>query len=162
MNSPLELLSTVLQGTSSSPFGINFSTGLSGLYNTIATTFLPSIGAVFIIVAVVTLARGSGDPEKYIYAAMASVMVAALVSLLQTFTATGSPTTAVTGLIGYIGNVIMPIYGVWCIIKGICAHGGFFSRTYIGDDYARYFIAAIGSFSIAGLCKLFDYFVAGH
>lgn len=114
------------------------------------------------MLAVVTLARGSGDPEKYIHAAMASVMVAALVSLLHTFTSSGSPGAAITGLVGYVGNVIMPIYGVWCIVKGICAHGGFFNRTFIGDDYARYFIAALGSFSISGLCKLIDYFVAGH
>lgn len=151
-----------IQGTSGAPFGINFSTGLSGLYGFISGTFLPAIGAFFVILAVVALARGSTDPEKYIYAALASVMVAAMVSLLQTFTTTGSPSTALVGLIAYVGNVIMPIYGVWCIVKGVCALGGFLNRTFIGDDFARYFIAGVCSFAISGLCKLLDYFVAGH
>lgn len=164
MKGPFDLL-IIIQSSSSSgggPFQAwesHFTGGVNGISGFISTSVMPALGAFFVIMSIMALSKSIGDPEKYFMGGLLCCMTGSILALLQTYTS--APTTALGNFVGYIGNVIMPLYAGWSLVKAICAYGGFLSRLNVGDDWVRHFVVTCLCVCVSGLCKLGDHFIAG-
>jgi len=145
---------SVAAQSSSAPFGLNFASGLSGLTNAVLSYGMPAIGAFFVMAAIAAFAEGHRNPEPYIRGAVACWIVPGLYRLMLTFTSVG-PTHALSQASAYAGNVAFIFYGVWNLFRAIIVFSGVTNRrSYIGDDWFKYLLAAIACFIVSGLCAL--------
>lgn len=142
------------------PFNITFGSGLNSLASLLVNTLVPGLGAFFVVMAIVSLSQSNGLEERYIFAAILSLLVKGIYLLLQSYAAQG-PTAGFIALIGYTGNVLMPIYAGWNLIKGFLSLGGVLESVIVKGEPVRYFIVAFLSLMVAGVCHLLDKLVIG-
>jgi hypothetical protein len=126
---------------------------------------LPALAALCVVIGVVSYHQRK-DGGRYITAAVLCLMGPASAQLINAFV-TNTPGTgahdtyynAILNLINWVGNVIMPMFAVLNVIRGVLALGGFMERFNIGEDWVRYFIIAGASMMISGITRLLEHFV---
>ena len=143
----------------------SFITGLQAMVEWVGYLVLPALAALCVITALVTYSQRK-DGSRYLAAALLCLLGPACAQLLNAFVSTtpgtGSHDTYYNGILNltnWVGNVIMPMFAVLNIIRGIMTAGGFFERFTIGDDWVRYFLIAGGSMMVSGITRLFEHFV---
>ena len=62
--------------------------------------------------------------------------------------------------VSYLGNVIMPIYAVVCVIRGVIDLGAPVERFHARMDVVKHFGAALLSLMVSGLIRLMEHFVS--
>ena len=63
-------------------------------------------------------------------------------------------------LTNFVGNVLLPFYAAIEIVRLVLGLGGVFERLYVGDDWLRHLLAAMGALMVSGLLRLLEHFVA--
>lgn len=144
---------------------INFLTGITNLTNWFGNVIMPTLAALFFVIAVLRLARHA--PFQYaMYAGFAALIVSGILRGIEKFSqqrAWNDPDAVwvtLLGLVNWSANVFLPLYGVLQIVIAVMHYGGMGFRLYPGTLWARHLGAAMACFCLSGLLRLAEFFVA--
>ena len=143
---------------------MSFDHGVLNLANWTGNVIMPTLAALFIIIAILQFSKGQ-DFSHSMYGAMACLLVSGLTRALETF-AGQRPWNdhdlywvALTTLINWVGNVILPVYAAVQVAAG-ALRMGIFSYINPTSGWMRHFAAAGLCLLVSGLLRLAEFFVA--
>ena len=144
---------------------MTFLTGLTNLTNWLGNVIMPTLAGLLFVIAVLRAARNA--PFQYaMYGGFLSLMVSGLLRAIETFSrvrAWNDPDqvwVTMLGLVNWSANVFLPVYGVTQVVMALLHYGGAGFRIYPGAPWARHIIIAMASFSVSGLLRMAEFFVA--
>jgi hypothetical protein len=143
---------------------MSFDQGVLNLANWMGNVIMPTLAGLFIILAVIEFSKGR-EFSHSMYGAMACLLVSGLTRALETFAgqrAWNDPDLywiALTTLINWVGNVILPVYAAVQVAAG-ALRTGMFSYTHSGSGGLRQFATAALCLLVSGLLRLAEFFVA--
>lgn len=143
---------------------MSFDNGILHLANWMGNVIMPTLAAVFIIMAIIQFSRGY-EFSHSMYAALACLMVSGLTRSLETFASQrpwNNPDLywmALVTMINWVGNVILPLYAAAQVAIG-ALRIGMFSHIHPTSGWMRHFLAAALCLMVSGLLRLAEFFVA--
>jgi hypothetical protein len=148
---------------------VNFSqmsldNGILHLANWAGNIIMPTIAAVFIIIAILQFSKGQ-EFSHSMYGALACLMVSGLMRAFETFASQRAWNDAdvywmaLTTLINWVGNVILPVYAAAQVALG-ALRIGMFSYIHPTSGWMRHFFAAGLCLMVSGLLRLAEFFVS--
>lgn len=141
-----------------------FDHGVLNLANWMGNVIMPTLAALFVIIAVVQFSKGL-DFSRSMYGVLACLMVSGLTRAFETFAGQrpwNDPNlywVALTTLINWVGNVILPVYAAVQVAAG-ALRMGMFSYVHPTSGWMRHFAAAGLCLLVSGLLRLAEFFVA--
>lgn len=143
----------------------SFLGGLQHLVQWMGNLILPTLAGLCVIIAIYEYSQRR-DGERYFVAALLCLLGPACAQLVYSFVTrtppSGGADVYASGLINavnWLGNVILPIFAAYNVIRGVLVMGGFMERFTIGDDWTRYFIVAFMCLMVSGIMRLLEHFV---
>lgn len=142
---------------------MSFDLGILQLANWLGNVILPTLSALFIVTAILQFAQGH-EFSHALYGALACLLVSGLMRALETFAAQAAwnnpdlPWIALTTLINWISNVILPIYAAAQVAAG-ALRMGVFSYLHPTSGWMRHFVVAGLCLMVSGLLRLAESFV---
>ena len=137
--------------------------GLLNLANWTGNVVLP-IGAGLILACGIYQFSKGQELEKYVYGAMGALMGSGLLRLAEVISQQATDAdqymVMLLTLTNFVGNVLLPFYAAIEIVRLVLGLGGVFERLYVGDDWLRHLMAAMGALMVSGLLRLLEHFVA--
>src|SRR6185503_6559808 len=127
-------------------FQMSFDNGILHLANWTGNVIMPTLAAVFIIMAIVQFSKGH-EFSHCMYGALACLMVSGLTRAFETFTSQrpwNDPDVywmAIVTMINWVGNVILPVYAAAQIAVG-ALRMGMHSYIHPTGGWMRHFTAA--------------------
>ncbi len=134
-------------------------TGILNLTNWLGNVIMPTLAGLFFAAAIYTFSKGL-HWSRYAHAGFASLMCSGILRLLESFSQAGSwndPNTfwlAILALVNWVGNVVLPLYGVTQVFLMVLHFSGLLERLTIGEVWVRNLVGAICAFSLSGLLRL--------
>ena len=141
----------------------SFQLGLLNLANWLGNVMLPIGAGLILAYGIYQFSKGR-ELEPYIWGAMAALLGSGLLRLAEVVTQQnqGADQYMVTllTLTNIVGNVLLPFYAALEVVRLVLGIGGVFERLFVGDDWLRHAIAAMGALMVSGLLRLLEHFVA--
>jgi hypothetical protein len=143
---------------------MSFENGILNLTNWTGNVILPTLSGLFFAIGLIRFI-GPGEHQRWMWAGFLSLMVSGILRGLETFASQqrwDDPDLywyALTNLVNWLCNVIMPVYGVLQIGAGILQYSGIGYRTYGGGEWMRHFMVAAGCFMLSGIVRLSEWFI---
>jgi len=143
---------------------MSFDHGVLNLANWTGNVIMPTLAGLFIIIAIIQFSKGQ-EFSHSMYGALACLMVSGLTRAFETFAAQrpwNDPDlywVALTTLINWVGNVILPVYAAAQVAAG-ALRMGIFSYINPTSGWLRHFAAAGLCLLVSGLLRLAEFFVA--
>jgi len=143
---------------------VNFANGLLNLTNWVGNVIMPTVAGLFAAAAIYHFSKGR-HYQNFAYAALASLMCSGLVRVLESFSnqsAWNNPDRfwiALLTLVNWVGNVLLPLYGVIQVVLAVVHYAGLLERMTIGEAWVRNLIAAMCSFGLSGLLRLGEFWI---
>lgn len=138
--------------------------GLVNLTNWIANLLMPTLSALLFAGAIWRFSKGM--PFQHLaYAAFASLMCSGLLRLLESFSqqaAWNDPDRyflSILALVNWIGNVVLPLYGVIQVVLAVLHFAGLLERMTVGEAWVRNFVTALCCFGLSGILRLAEFWV---
>ena len=142
---------------------MSFDQGVLNLANWVGNVIMPTLAGLFIILAILAFSQGR-EVSHSTYGALACLMVSGLTRMFETFAgqrAWNDPDlywVALTTLINWLGNVILPVYAAAQIAAG-ALRTGMFSSVHSASGGLRHFVTAALCLLVSGLLRLAEFFV---
>lgn len=142
---------------------MSFDHGILNLANWVGNVIMPTLTAVFIIMAIIQFSKAL-EFSHAMYGALACLMVSGLTRTLETFAsqrAWNNPDVywmALVTMINWVGNVILPVYAAAQVAVG-ALRMGMFSCIHPTSGGMRHFLAAGLCLMVSGLLRLAEFFV---
>jgi hypothetical protein len=143
-----------------------FERGMLNLTNWAGNVIMPTLAGLMFAAAVYRFSKG--QPYSHLsWGGFASLMCSGLLRLLEAFVRQGLPTgpdgywIELLGLVNWIDNVILPLYGALQVTLAVLHFGGVLERATIGDAWTRNALAALMCFGLSGLLRLAEFWI-GH
>ena len=143
---------------------MSFDQGVLNLANWMGNVILPTLAGLFIIVAILEFSKGR-EFSHSMYGAMACLLVSGLTRAFETFAsqrAWNDPDLywiALTTLINWVSNVILPVYAALQVVAG-ALRMGMYSYLHPAGGGLRQFATAGLCLLVSGLLRLAESFVA--
>jgi hypothetical protein len=142
---------------------MSLDNGILHLANWTGNVIMPTLAAVFIIIAIIQFSKGH-EFSHGMYGALACLMVSGLTRAFENFAsqrAWNNPDVywvAVVTMINWVGNVILPVYAAAQVALG-ALRIGMFSYIHPTSGWMRHFLAAGLCLMVSGLLRLAEFFV---
>jgi hypothetical protein len=143
---------------------VNFTNGLLNLTNWLGNVIMPTMAGLFAAAAIYRFSKG--QPYSHLgHAALASLMCSGLLRVMESFSnqaAWNNPDRywiSVLTLVNWVGNVLLPLYGVGQVVLAVAHFAGLLERMTIGEAWVRNLIAAMCCFGLSGLLRLGEFWV---
>ena len=143
---------------------MSFDQGVLNLANWMGNVIMPTLAGLFIILAIIEFSKGR-EVSHSAYGALACLLVSGLTRMFETFAgqrAWNDPDlywVALTTLINWLGNVILPVYAAAQVAAG-ALRTGMFSSIHPANGGLRHFVTAALCLLVSGLLRLAEFFVA--
>lgn len=143
---------------------MSFDHGILHLANWAGNVIMPTLAAVFIIIAILQFSKGQ-EFSHAMYGALACLMVSGLTRAFETFAsqaAWNDPDLywiAIRTLINWVANVILPVYAA-SQVAAMALRLGIFSLVNPTSGWLRHFVTAALCLMVSGVLRLGEYFVA--
>jgi hypothetical protein len=143
---------------------MNFAQGLLNLTNWLGNAIMPAMAGLFAAAAIYHFSKDR-HYQHFAYAALASLMCSGLLRVLESFSdqaAWNNPDRywiSVLMLVNWVGNVLLPLYGVGQVVLAVAHHAGLLERTTVGDVWVRNLVAAMCCFGLSGLLRLGEFWI---
>ena len=142
--------------------------GILNLTNWAGNVIMPTLGALFIGIAILQFARGQHQVySTWAYGGMLCLMVSGLLRAMEKITgqlAWNDPDlywNSILNLVDWFANVILPVYAGLHVTLGAIQMGGFFTQyTHHQVTQTRHFVAALLCLMGSGLVRLAEFFVS--
>jgi hypothetical protein len=138
--------------------------GLLNLTNWLGNVILPTLAGLFFAGAIYGFSKGQ-HYQRLSYAGFAALLCSGFVRLLETFSqqaAWNDPDRywiSILMLVNWVGNVIMPLYGVTQLVLAVLHFAGLLERLTVGEAWVRNFLTALLCFSVSGLLRLVEFWI---
>ena len=142
---------------------MSFDNGVLHLANWLGNVIMPTIAAVFIVIAILQFSK-SQDFTYSMYGALACLMVSGLTRAFETFAsqaAWNNPDLywlSLLTLINWVANVILPVYAA-SQVAAMALRLGVFSLVHPTSGWLRHFVTAALCLMVSGLLRLAEFFV---
>jgi hypothetical protein len=143
---------------------VSFFNGILNLTNWTGNVILPTLAAVFFIVAVLRFSRGQAYYQA-MYGGLFCLMGSGLVRALETFAsqrAWNDPDVywiSLVTLVNWVANVIMPLFAALEVVAGGLTLATDI-RVHYSSSWQRHFLTAGLCLLISGLLRLAEFFVS--
>jgi hypothetical protein len=143
---------------------MNFANGLLNLTNWLGNVIMPTMAGLFAAAAIYHFSKGR-HYQHVGYAALASLMCSGLLRALESFSnqaAWNNPDRywiSVLTLVNWVGNVLLPLYGVGQVVMAVTHYAGLLERMTVGEAWVRNLVAAMGCFLLSGLLRLGEFWI---
>ena len=143
---------------------MNFSNGILNLTSWLGNVIMPTVAGLFAAAAVYHFSKNR-TYHHLAWAALASLMCSGLLRELETLSsqaAWNNPDLywiSILTLTNWVGNVLLPLYGVGQIVLAVVHYSGLLERTTIGEAWVRNLVAAMASFSLSGILRLGEFWI---
>ena len=142
--------------------------GILHLTNWAGNVIMPTLGALFIVIAIMQFARGQHQVYSiWVYGGILCLLVSGLLRAMEKFTGQlgwNNPDlywNAILNLVDWLANVILPVYAGLHVTVGAIQMGGLFTPyTHHQVSTTRHFFAAMLCLMASGLVRLAEFFVA--
>ena len=142
---------------------MSFDNGILHLANWMGNVIMPSLAAVFIIIAILQFSK-SQEFSHSIYGALACLLVSGLTRAFETFASQSmwnDPDLywiSIRTLIDWVANVILPVYAA-SQVASMALRMGIFSLVHPTSGWMRHFVTAALCLMVSGLLRLGEFFV---
>ena len=143
---------------------MSFYNGILNLTNWTGNVILPTLAAVFFIVAILRFSRGQAYYQA-MYGGFSCLMGSGLVRALETFAsqrAWNDPNVywiSLVTLVNWVANVIMPLFAALEVVAGGVTLATDI-RVHYSQSWQRHFLTAGLCLLISGLLRLAEFFVS--
>lgn len=134
-------------------------TGILNLTNWLGNVIMPTLAGLFFAGAIYSFSRGL-HWQRFAHVGFASLMCSGILRLLESFSSTAAWNDpdrlwlATLALVNWVGNVVLPMYGVIQIVLAVLHFSGLLERMTIGEAWVRNIVGAICAFSLSGILRL--------
>jgi len=142
-----------------------FENGLLNLTNWAGNVILPTLAGLFFAGAIYRFSKG--HPYSHLsYSRLAALMCSGLLRALETFAQQGGANDpdrywlAVLALVNWVGNVMLPLYGVMQVVMLVLHGAGLLERLTIGEAWVRNLVSAMMCFGLSGLLRLAEFWIS--
>jgi hypothetical protein len=138
--------------------------GLLNLTNWLGNLLMPTLAGLFFAGAIWKFSKGI-HYQHLSYAGFASLMCSGLLRLLESFAQQGAwndPNRfwlSILALVNWIGNVILPLYGISQVVLMALHFAGLLERMTVGEAWVRNLVTAMCCFGLSGLLRLAEFWV---
>jgi hypothetical protein len=143
---------------------MNLGNGLLNLTSWRGNVILATVAGLFAATAIYRFSKG--QPYQHVtYAALASLMCSGLLRVMESFSnqaAWDNPDRywiSILTLVNWVGNVLLPLYGVGQIVLAVAHFSGLLERMTIGEAWVRNLVAAMCCFGLSGLLRLGEFWI---
>ena len=141
-----------------------FSTGILNLTSWLGNVIMPTLAGLFLAGAIYRFSKA--QPHTHLsYAGFAALMCSGLLRLLETFAQQARANDpdrywiSVLTLVNWVGNVMLPLYGVIQVVMMVLHFAGLLERMTIGEAWARNAVSAMACFSLSGILRLAEFWI---
>lgn len=141
-----------------------FSTGILNLTNWVANVIMPTLAGLFLAAGVYRFSKAHSHAHLF-YAGFASLMCSGLLRLLETFAQQAGASDpdrywmSILTLVNWVGNVMLPLYGVIQVVLMVVHFAGLLERMTIGEAWVRNAVSAMGCFGLSGILRLTEFWI---
>lgn len=138
---------------------MGLSNGVLNLTNWLGNVIMPTLAGLFAATAVYQFGRNRSH-HQFAYAALASMMCSGLLRAMESFAsqaAWNNPDRywiSILTLVNWVGNVLLPLYGVIQVVLAVTHYAGLLERVTVGEAWVRNLVTAMCSFGLSGLLRL--------
>lgn len=138
--------------------------GLINLTNWLGNLLMPTLAGLFFAGAIWKFSKGT-HYQHLSYAGVASLLCSGFLRLLESFAQQGAwndPNRfwlSILALVNWIGNVILPLYGVTQVVLLVLHFAGLLERLTVGEAWVRNLVTAMCCFGLSGLLRLAEFWV---
>jgi hypothetical protein len=138
--------------------------GLINLTNWLGNLLMPTLAGLFFAGAIWRFSKGM-HYQNLSYAGFASLMCSGLLRLLESFAQQGAwndPNRfwlSILAMVNWIGNVILPLYGISQVVLMALHFAGLLERMTVGEAWVRNLVTAMCCFGLSGLLRLAEFWV---
>ena len=142
---------------------MSFDQGILSLANWTGNVIMPTVAAVFMIVAILQFSKGQ-EFAPSMYGALACLMVSGLVRAFETFASQGAWNNpdlywlSILALVNWVANVILPVYAA-CQVAAMALKLGVSSLVHPTSGWLRHFLTAAACLMVSGILRLAEFFV---
>lgn len=141
-----------------------FSTGILNLTNWVGNVMMPTLAGLFLAGAIYRFSKA--QPHTHLaYGGFAALMCSGLLRLLETFAQQAGANdpdrywVSILTLVNWVGNVMLPLYGVLQVVMMVLHFAGLLERMTIGEAWARNAVAAMACFGLSGILRLAEFWI---
>jgi hypothetical protein len=141
-----------------------FETGILNLTNWAANVIMPTLAGLLLAAAIYRFSKA--QPHSHLlHAAFASLMCSGLLRLLETFAQQAGANDpdrywmSILTLVNWVGNVVLPLYGVLQVVMLVLHFAGVLERMTIGDAWIRNVVSAMACFGLSGILRLAEFWI---
>jgi hypothetical protein len=144
--------------------GMFFDHGILNLANWAGNVIMPTLAAVFIIIAILQFSKGQEFAHS-IYGALGSLTISGLARAFETFAsqaAWNNPDLywlALLALVNWVANVILPVYAA-AQVAAMALKLGVFSVVHPTSGWLRHGVTAGLCLMVSGVLRLAEFFVS--
>ncbi len=141
-----------------------FSTGILNLTNWAANVIMPTLAGLFLAGAIYRFSKAQ-HYSHLSYAGFAALMCSGLLRLLETFAQQAGASDpdrywiSILTLVDWVGNVMLPLYGVIQVVMMVLHFAGLLERMTIGEAWSRNAISAMACFGLSGILRLAEFWI---
>ena len=142
-----------------------FEHGLLNLTNWVANVILPTVAGLFAAAAIYTFSKAR-PYSHFSYAGLAALMCSGLLRALESFASQSGASDpdrywiSILTLTNWVGNVMLPLYGTLQVVMAVVHYAGLLERMTIGEAWVRNLASAMMCFSLSGLLRLAEFWIA--
>jgi hypothetical protein len=141
-----------------------FENGLLNLTNWTGNVIMPTLAGLFFAVAIYRFSKAH-PYSHFAWAGFASLMCSGLLRTLEAFAQQSGAADpdrywiAILTLVNWVGNVILPLYGVIQVVMMVLHSAGLLERMTIGEAWVRNLVSAMMCFGLSGLIRLAEFWI---
>ncbi len=140
---------------------VSLANGLLNLTAWLGNVIMPTLSGLFAAAAIYQFSKNR-QHHQLACAAIASLMCSGLLRLMESFadqSAWSNPDRywiSILTLVNWVGNVLLPMYGVLQVVLAVTHYAGLLERMTVGEAWIRNLVAAMCSFGLSGLLRLVE------
>ena len=141
-----------------------FENGLLNLTNWTGNVIMPTLAELFFAAAIYHFSKAH-PYSHFAWAGFASLMCSGLLRTLEAFAQQSGAADpdrywiAILTLVNWVGNVILPLYGVIQVVMMVLHSAGLLERMTIGEAWVRNLVSAMMCFGLSGLIRLAEFWI---
>ena len=143
---------------------MSLSNGLLNLTSWLGNVIMPTLAGLFAAAAVYQFGKNRHH-QQFAFAALASLMCSGLLRTMESFanqSVWNNPDRywiSILTLVNWVGNVLLPLYGVLQVVLAVTHYSGLFERMTLGEAWVRNLVSAMCSFGLSGLLRLGEFWI---
>ncbi len=141
-----------------------FENGILNLTNWAANVIMPTLAGLFFAAAIYRFSKAQSH-SHLLYSGFAALMCSGLLRLLEAFAQQAGAANpdrywlSILTLVNWVGNVMLPLYGVLQVVLMTTHFAGLLERMTIGEAWVRNAVSALACFGLSGLLRLAEFWI---